>query len=625
MCFLVVAPQVPTSTEPPPTYNEDLLEEQEYADFVGQLAFSLAFARLRRCLWLVAGWPCRMTRVLGDSVQLANRTVEEFGRDADIYRALKAMDGRVSLEERIIGRHLLDLTANRQLQVGLAQNDNVITSDFKDLIRQRSSGMIITQAVEDSFGEAKNARQIRGSKRFRKPARAMSIVLAKCVLNKRHRWRSVQQARLSLGLVEKLPKDVYSQARLDRSLKFESVVSTKRSPEHFSPSANNDCVPCADLSMLRGAHRRGNLKLVRRAWIGALAHIKHRLILCFHDAAEPSLYLAGYHFSESAVLCWPLKRVLVPGGYNAYYFELLACSEPVLRPIFEHYHGKALREVEGYTYKWCSWAWQYYEYPLARDRWEPCTRMFLEEGPLPLLTIAARKAFWSMPKVSLVPYCQDLGVALGSGASLFACVYELVKHIIGGTEGEILDIVHQRLVRYDAEGAYSDALLQCDAAIQMLDIHDHQTLYDEQKTARSLQTDREIYAEDYRKQRMTLHPPKGKAKAKAKGRGKGKPLSIAMPPPSTIPHADAKKYIPPTSSIWRGVVRGQWCGHCPPYARISEPWRRASEANALLVVVRKLWRQYLEINALGIESCWVENLFAAPEADDAADEDEVAE
>jgi len=33
----------------------------------------------------------------------------------------------------------------------------------------------------------------------------------------------------------------------------------------------------------------------------------------------------------------------------------------------------------------------------------------------------------------------------------------------------------------------------------------------------------------------------------------------------------------------------------------------------------------LEINALGIESCWVENLFAALEADDAADEDEVAE
>ena len=127
--------RVPTSTDPPPTYNEDLLEEQEYADFVGQLVFSLAFARLRRCLWLVVGWPCRMTRVLGDSVQLANRTVEEFGRDADIYRALKAMDGRVSLEERIIGRHLLDLAAHRQLQVGLAQNDNVITSDFKDLIR----------------------------------------------------------------------------------------------------------------------------------------------------------------------------------------------------------------------------------------------------------------------------------------------------------------------------------------------------------------------------------------------------------------------------------------------------------------------------------------------------------
>ena len=126
-------------------------------------------------------------------------------------------------------------------------------------------------------------------------------------------------------------------------------------------------------------------------------------------------------------------------------------------------------------------------------------------------------------------------MALGSGASLFACVYELVKHIIGGAEGEILAIVHQRLVRYDAEGAYSDALLQCDAAIQMLDIHDHQNLYDEQKPARSLQTDREIYAEDYRKQRMTLHPPKGKAKAKAKGRGKGKPLSIAMPLPSTIP------------------------------------------------------------------------------------------
>ena len=93
---------------------------------------------------------------------------------------------------------------------------------------------------------------------------------------------------------------------------------------------------------------------------------------------------------------------------------------------------------------------------------------------------------------------------------------------------------------------------------------------------------------------------------KGKGKGKGKKGKLPAPPgplPSTIPQAEAKQYIPPDTSIWRGVTRSEWCAHCKPFKRIQEPWVVGGEHAALVRILARLWRQYLKKEALPLDAC----------------------
>ena len=70
----------------------------------------------------------------------------------------------------------------------------------------------------------------------------------------------------------------------------------------------------------------------------------------------------------------------------------------------------------------------------------------------------------------------------------------------------------------------------------------------------------------------------------------------------TMTQDDAKKYLPPTGcTIWRGITRQlAWCGHCPPFVRMEEPFRRHKNdgMEALKVVLAALWAQWAEKHGL---------------------------
>ena len=65
----------------------------------------------------------------------------------------------------------------------------------------------------------------------------------------------------------------------------------------------------------------------------------------------------------------------------------------------------------------------------------------------------------------------------------------------------------------------------------------------------------------------TLNAGKGKGKGKGKCKGKVDVVMIAIPPHCL--QLDAKRFIPPASSIWVNN-KGGWCAHVPPSPRISE-------------------------------------------------------
>ena len=59
-----------------------------------------------------------------------------------------------------------------------------------------------------------------------------------------------------------------------------------------------------------------------------------------------------------------------------------------------------------------------------------------------------------------------------------------------------------------------------------------------------------------RRLRRSLRSSRGAKKGK--GRGEGAARYVV---PSTIPQVEARTFAPEDASVWRGVVRSEWCGH----------------------------------------------------------------
>lgn len=79
--------------------------------------------------------------------------------------------------------------------------------------------------------------------------------------------------------------------------------------------------------------------------------------------------------------------------------------------------------------------------------------------------------------------------------------------------------------------------------------------------------------------------------------------------PESMSQREARRWIPEGTSIWRGNLRGEWWGHCPPNLSFHAKWSTYTEAGALKVVIRRLWREHLSMIGRGVDACPYPHLF----------------
>ena len=155
-----------------------------------------------------------------------------------------------------------------------------------------------------------------------------------------------------------------------------------------------------------------------------------------------------------------------------------------------------------------------------------------------------------------------------------------------------------------------DTLLQVNEAVQVLDRDDDKKVEAEKTDVKQRAVARSSLASEYEKKTrivkatlvaaaaaaaLAAGPAKPKAKAKGKGKCGGPP---APKLPATIDHITIKPFTPPGCYVWRGLTRGEWCGHCLPLPRVRCPWSVSGEYAAALSVLRTLWQQYCMLNGL---------------------------
>ena len=98
------------------------------------------------------------------------------------------------------------------------------------------------------------------------------------------------------------------------------------------------------------------------------------------------------------------------------------------------------------------------------------------------ITLAAKSAFWYLPRSEIIRFSKLKKVDISSGASLFQTLMEAVMGILKVDEVQAMKIVARPLPHDKIQQHFSDNLLRMDSGIELIDYHDQQQVQDEQKS-----------------------------------------------------------------------------------------------------------------------------------------------
>ena len=192
-------------------------------------------------------------------------------------------------------------------------------------------------------------------------------------------------------------------------------------------------------------------------------------------------------------------------------------------------------------------------------------------------------------------------------ASFCEALHKVIQEITGEDDEATLEILAlHRLGALDQASSLLDALLDTEETCDLFERDDVNALRGEKKGAARQQDSLHTFAKEYKE-------AKQKQQSKTKGRQHNQKGKVSQSFPTALPFSilqgEANRYIPPTSSIWRGLTRNSWHGHYPGRKRISSQWIVHGESGAMRDIIRWLWVQHCEKEGLELEEVPIRNLW----------------
>lgn len=282
--------------------QELLVESQcELAAKLAHLVLAMVAARLARGLWLLVGWPHQLLRCLSPSVDSVG-VLAEFREDVDVFRGMVAL-GR---EHRSgvgpwLERSPMHLPYVIQCARALHRRSWTIDPSFVAFLRRKSQRFTNSVICEDGFNIGKNSGRIKGERRYMRPAKFLTTVIAKSLTTKLHRYRGVSRACAPSVRGSTVKDGVFTAKSAECSLKLDGLCSARSKPSWCSPGAERLLVEWADLALGRAVMEQGanaaRLDLVSNAWLGAVFAFDHNILVCKADSQQWLLPLC--HFAGS--------------------------------------------------------------------------------------------------------------------------------------------------------------------------------------------------------------------------------------------------------------------------------------------------------------------------------------
>ena len=535
------------------TLEGTVAAEDDFADMYGQVHTSCSLERMKRGLHQVRGWPWAMQKFrAGDK-----HVVPRFEKDLAIYDEVVAMEDRCPELTIMLKRHMMKKVSVQQLT--MAVRDPARTAkpaqwkkDFSIVLHDHARVTCPTQVVEDGFGAMKAAKTYKMANRVRKPERSFAKVIDGHIIDKKHKFTTPSCDVPFAGKTTRLAPSAFKQPREMRSMGWQDIVSTTSSPPYYSPKGDVFAKNIADLEFLDLCGPDKNN--AKHAWLGVLAHVSHKLLAGIRQKGKLKWFHLLFHYPCSSVLVWPgqLKEEKTRFGPITYFVH----EWPILEPVFMAVTD--LDAVEGCCFSWKSWIWQCKNMSGAHLGKSARILPVVDIGPLPMLEVACRHAFWNLPRSVVVDFAKYANIPVVKEDKLCSVLFKVIQGVTKLSDSAVLDLLQKRLGVNDSSQKLVNALLEIDEAAVVFERMDLETLRTEQKAAATERVAEAEFASDYvdAKQRNN-DAQNGKSK-------KGK-ATKREPLPGRIDQTVARTYIPPGASIWRGHgAEPTWHGHMPP-------------------------------------------------------------
>ena len=191
---------------------------------------------------------------------------------------------------------------------------------------------------------------------------------------------------------------------------------------------------------------------------------------------------------------------------------------------------------------------------------------------------------------------------------MFDKVFQLTQKILKINALATFVIVRKRFKFMLRSTQTSHELLECDEAAQCLTHEDQDSLKREQVRARQSKASLDEFRRCYEEKIKAC--PEAKKEQQAQVRKKFGYKGPAQWKPETISQLSAKKFLAPSSYLWRSRNDGSWNSrHLDLPIRSCRDSSAGSEEAALKLCVAHTWSQYLLCHGLDDDVCPIKGLF----------------
>jgi hypothetical protein len=526
---------------------------------------------------------------------------EKFKRDKANFEKLLPAGTRFT--KAMDARSCFQTVAVQQIEACFEVTGGACTAEIIDLSTEQATAFIGTQLVEDGIRAQRHAEKA-GENRRVSDHRVFGALIQDQVLEVRHHFDAIDYQNVSVPSGCSLSKKRFRPTFKQQSINIKSIISASPSPSWYSPGASNQPQRYADLEITELAVLRGDVCSAEDAWLTCLVDSPSMLVRRKTETNDATWMLSTrVSFDGHSAFGWPTKIVDIPDA-GVFLFPRTDVKELHWIVVFD------VNEWEAAPYKDLS--------PVALQLMHPNVDPHLFTQPLwqngdpeDLMTFAAHRAFWKIPKPTLQKLATHAKMDFDRSWTFFKLLYEIVKFILKCSDEAALKIC---AMRAKSGNVSWEELLKVDAAADLLEKSDQDELKKTKKSYEKEKVEKEDFRLELVKEKVRVGRAKAKALAKASAKAKAaaakaKPkLNNHLLPVGILSQFDVQKFAPPGSHTWRSR-HGSWQVHLPPAPRRSRSWLKYGEREAAVLILQYAWEVYLEAHDMAVDACPIKGLF----------------